>query len=283
MNHKTAFYMKVLLNRFHKGSQDSVLNLFSEQGEVVKKTATSETEISYSFRIPETSIAKIHYSWIADKLATVAEGKKALYMAALPTDQQVQIKKYLQIDKDIIPLRGPLKRYIQKEFLELLLPEDHVPLPYIPVTSLSILCHLSKVKLTQIIDFLGLYDLAEEIKKIVDTKLLKNIYHALTQKQKDFLKTCLHQKDKMQTPPFPLTDWNGEPRELEIRLHKRGLVRLAKALSGQHPSFTWTLTRMLDTGRGKRLESMISKEEIPLTTEYMTSKILHLIKFLDKE
>lgn len=283
MDQKTAFYMKLLLNRFHTGSHDSVLKILPAHGEIVQKTATNEKEISHLFRKPEALLSNIHYSWISEALATLPEEKRPLYIAALPHAQQVQVKKHLNLDREITPLRGPLKSYVSKEFLVLMLEEDHVPLPYQPKTTLDILTTFPKNKMINLIDFLGLYDLAEEIKKIVDTKLLKNINLALSDKQKEFLKSILHQKDKIQFTPFKLNDWTGDSRELELRLHKRGLIRFAKALSGQHPSFVWAITHALDTGRGKMLEGMISKEPVPQVTDFMIVKVQQLIKFLDKE
>lgn len=282
MNQKSAFYLKLLVNRHHKGSVEPLLKFLSPDQESVLRQGTEEKELDHAFRHPGEFLSQIHYSWIAETIKTLPVDKQPLYISSLPVATQLQVKDLLGITKELAHLKGPLKRYIQKDLAKKIIPQEHTPLAYLPPPTLQPLLTISKRRMIEIINFLALFDLAEEMKKIVDTKLLKNIYLVLSKKQQEFLRSCLHHKDKLHSPKFPLNDWSGDKAELEQRLHKRGLLRFAKALSGQDPSFIWHITRSLDTGRGKRIESLLSKNEIPQVSQVMRAQVLQLINFLEK-
>lgn len=279
---KSAFYLRVLFNRHHKGPVEQATRLLpSLMQQALQKERTSETDIAPAFIKPEDFLYSLHYSWIADAIQNAPEGKQLFYLAALPHSLMMQVAKILNADPPK-PLKSPLKEFVQKELTYKILPERHTPYAYLPKSPLDPLLKISKIELIELIDYLGLYDLAGEMKKIVDTKLLKNIHLALNPKEQEFLKSCLHYKDKIQTSRFPLQDWQGDSKDLINRLHKRGLVRLAKALTNQSPDFLWALTRRLDIGRGKRLLSLISTESHPQITTIITEQVLQLLKFLDK-
>lgn len=279
---KSAFYLRVLFNRHHKGPTEQVMRLLpSPMQQSLQKQMTTETDIAHAFIKPDHFLHSLHYSWIADAIQKAPEGKQSFYIAALPHSLMMQVAKILNRDPPKA-LKSPLKEFVQKELTFKILPEGHTPYVYLPKSPLDPLLKISKIELIELIDFLGLYDLAEEMKKIVDTKLIKNIHLALSPKEQEFLKSCLQNKDKLQTTRFLLNDWQGDSANLINRLHKRGLVRLAKALSHQSPDFLWALTRRLDIGRGKRLLSLISKESNPQITAIITEQVLQLLKFLDK-
>ena len=69
---------------------------------------------------------------------------------------------------------------------------------------------------------------------MLNTAKLKNIYLCLTPKELQFLRMCLHQKEKLVIPQMGLEQWNGEQKELHKLIHQKGLFRLGKALCGEH-------------------------------------------------
>jgi hypothetical protein len=120
------------------------------------------------------------------------------------------------------------------------------------------------------------------MKKVVDTKLLKAIYGQLSNKKLEYFKILLNQKEKILTPKFDLSDWNGELKELDNRIHKRGLRRLHLALAKESPHKKWILTRTLDTGRGAILDEEITEEINPHIIATLTEQVLETLKFLGK-
>lgn len=279
---KNAFYLKVLFNRYHKGSFEQALKLLpSPLQQAVQVEPTAQAEIKPAFLHPDTFLHTMHYSWVADAIAQMPQEKHKFYLAALPHSLEKQVGKLLGLETPK-PLKSPLKEFVQRELALKILPEEAIPLPYLPPSILDPLLRISKIELIELIDSLGLFDLAEEMKKIVDTKLLKNIYKVLSPSEQEFLKSCLQLKAKIQTPRFPLHDWEGDAKELINRMHKRGLVRLAKALSNQSPPFLWHITHRLDSGRGKALLSLISQETHPQIVQIMIEQVLQLLKFYGK-
>ncbi|MCB1113670.1 MAG: hypothetical protein KDK62_02830 [Chlamydiia bacterium] len=283
MNRNTAFYTKLFLNRFTPDETNLLLDFFPEGKEAIEGITNEQNDPSLAFQSPEEILLNIHYSWLAQKLSKNPKEMAKLYLAAFPKTLKEKIQGLLNAPLELPEISFLAKRYLQLEFLKQLLPEDFIPAHFTPKSDLKPLGALDKNKMVEVIDFLGLFDLTEEMKKIVDTKLLKKLNDTLSSKQKAFIKECMQKKDNIQAPPFPLYDWNGNKKELKKRIHKKGLIRLSKALSGEDPRFIWHVTRTLDTGRGKILNDMISEDPTPNITEAMKRKTLLLISYLQKD
>jgi hypothetical protein len=125
-----------------------------------------------------------------------------------------------------------------------------------------------------------MHDLSESIRHIVDKNQLKAIYNCLSPRKQQFLRMCLHQKEKITAPKLEIGRWDGDKKKLEQILHKRGLLRLGKALCGQHPQFFWYITRTFDTGRGAALARYYQEEPIPEISPLLIQQVLSLINFL---
>lgn len=283
MNRNTAFYTRLLLSRHSPQELEEILSRYPAGREALEEVSVENNPVEALFIPPSEILEKVHYSWIAELLKEEARDKVILYLAALPPEKREKIKSLLSISDPVPELDEPFKSYIQKTFAERLIEENHLPLLFLPKSRLAALGRLNKDQLVTVIDYLGLIDLSEAMKKIVDTKVLKRLTDTLSLKQKAFLKQCLLKKDKVQGAPFTLTEWNGEKRELFQKIHKRGLARLAKALSEEDPRFVWHLLHTLDTGRAHAVTSMLSGDTPPQITESMISKILQILAYLEKE
>ena len=130
--------------------------------------------------------------------------------------------------------------------------------------------------------FLGLHDLSRELRGIVDQNILGKLYKGLSKKKQVYLKSCMHQSDKLVAPELGLRQWDGNLKKLESVLHQRGIMRMATALAGQDPQLIWQLQRHLDTGRSKLLRKYYRKKEIPGVTPALTLQIRNLQTFLSK-
>ena len=93
----------------------------------------------------------------------------------------------------------------------------------------------------------------------------------------------MHHKDKVATPSLGLDKWRGNCEKLKTVLQTRGLVRLGKALSGEHPDFIWHLIHILDTGRGQALLKYYSKSAVPGITSALAQQLANLMNFLKKK
>lgn len=280
---KKPLYLKVLLNQRGKGPQDPIHKLLPQKAQgSLQGVQTTETKLDQTLIYPPVYLAKIHYSWLKEFLETLPKDEAPYYLSALDKKKRDEILKVFPIDKNIPESSGFVKEFIQKKWIENLIPKDFIPLPFLPKNDLDPLYTLSKNELIDLIGSLGLIDLAFEVKKMVDTKKLKAVYAALNPKKVEFIKSYLNQKEKIQTPRFDLSDWQGDARDLEMRIHKRGLRRLHLSLYKEHPSKLWLLTRTLDTGRGKLLEEPIKEEINPHIVHTLTLQVLEIMKKVNR-
>lgn len=264
MQNDQGLLLRVLVLRAHGSITPQAL------GALPKKDADAvlESQVNSEDPLPIFSneidlLSKLHYSWIPKMFPD--EKKQRLFLL-LPNLSEQQRKGLAELSHLPLPspTQSPLlsKFYFSKIFHELKLLKV-LPSSFLPESSFHRLLKLTKNQQMEIIDLLGMYDLAHELRQIVATKNLKNIYKFLTPKQHQFLRQCLHAKDRVISPKLHLDQWDGNEKTLKNLLHRRGLARLAIALAGQHPDLIWHLAHMLDSGRGQILLDQMKKKEIP--------------------
>lgn len=109
-----------------------------------------------------------------------------------------------------------------------------------------------------LINCLGLYALAKEMKNVVDKVVIERIQRVLTPTEKLFLSYCqAHPMKYLDTTDF-LSSWN-EDEDLHRFIHKQGLIFLAVALAKEDASFLWYFLRRLDIGRGYVFEQALHR------------------------
>ena len=284
MQAKGWLFLKVLLNRFHEGSPDVTLKALPQEDQSQAAGITTQiSEISPAFESPSYLLKNIHYTWLLPVFQKIPAGLHALILTSLPEPHMSKLGKFLKMSPLKNPLVEPIKQFFINIFYDKFKDPEVLPVSFLPDSPLKILTEISKDDLVELIDFLGIYDLTEEIRHIIDKKSLKTLYLCLTPKKQQFLRICLHQKEKLITPKLELDNWKGDRQTLENVLHRRGLYRLGKALSGQHPHLFWHIIHKLDTGRGAILSKYFSQEEIPGVTPALTQQVLNILNFLKKK
>jgi hypothetical protein len=283
MTPKNALMIHMLMNRFHQGSPESLLSaLQGDEAQEILKIGVSSQDISQAIPLPQEIVKQIHYSWLGSIVQKTPKKMQSVYLSSLPSSSAKQLSQTLNIPLHPQVLAPAVRLYLIQDLYRKLKPSDVLPAAFLPVNSLTGLLSFSKEDLINIIDFLGLYDLAEEIRHIVDKRYLKAIYSCLTIKKQHFLRICLHQKGKLTTSRLGLEKWQGDKTQLNRLLHKRGLLRLGKALAGLDPHFVWHLVHRLDIGRGNFLNSYYVTEEIPGVSQVLTQQILNLMTFFKR-
>lgn len=281
MQYKQQMFFKVLLNKFHPGAKETILkNLPSDESKAVFTLTATAQDPSVVFSWPETLLSRTHYSWIIPSIQLLPRALQTLAVASLPQPQRAGLTKLLHMEEPVIPPSPAVKKFLLHHLYALWSPSAALPLDFLPPTQLALLLHLSKKELVEICEFLALYDLAEAIRHIVDKKYLKTLYLCLSHKQQQFLRICLHKREKLTVPPLQLETWDQQPETLQFLLHQRGLLRLGKALCGQSSAFIWHITHTLDTGRGALIAKYYLPDEIPGVTAILVQQLLSLINFL---
>jgi len=221
----------------------------------------------------------VHYSWFLPTLKTYSKKEANLFLAALG-EKGKSIQKSPSTAKEELSRVG--REFLQSHLLQSLVGEKNtlLPLKYLPESELNILLTFSKKNLVLLTDYLSLYDLAAEVRQIVETKILKKIYSFLTEDQKRFLKSVMMQKEQTAFARMGLDRWDGDAEAFKALLHRRGLSRLGAALSGQHPDLIWYICHILDIGRGSALEKAAKKSLSHQAKALIVENIMELVPLI---
>ena len=281
MHTKSWIFMRILLNRFHSTSKKEFLSLMpSEEAQEIINQRIESTEIDPVFVNPSTFLNHIHFSWIAPYVQKYPLHIQELLVTSLPQPLSNGLKKFLKLPSSLPSIPSVAGEFLIKKLYMQVRDPDVLAAGFLPLDDLSGLLELSRTELIQMIDYLGLYDLADTVRHLVDKKSLQAVYACMDQKKMQFLRTCLHQKSKFTTTKMDLQKWNSDCHVLHKMLHQRGLYRLGKALTGSHPHFLWHFFRKLDTGRGSILKKYSSSEVNPAARTALIQQTISVLNFL---
>ncbi len=280
MDKKGLMMLKVLINQYNPKAGFSLLKFLpQENANEIENFPIDSSDLNPILNQPYAYIKKLHHSWL-NPILEKASPDFLPYIYGILTQEQLQ---GLQPKVSPASLSDPVKTFFIDHFYSLFEDTDHLPIDYLPNTPLKPLLDWNKEKLVQLGDFLGLHDLASEVKTIVNKTHLKNIYSCLTPKQFNFLKTCLQKKERVSVPKLPFDPSKQDCQKLKLILHQRGLARLGKAICGEHPDFVWYLAHVLDSVRGKQLLNTYTPEPQGKVTEYLKAQVVNLINYLKDE
>lgn len=280
MMNRSLMMLRVFVNRYNPKAGDALLKFLpKEEAQAVLKLNIQSNDLTPILEQPRSLLKKLHYTWIKPVLDKFPITLHPLIISALNPEQISGLKNHYKT----VPLSPPTKNFILNLIYDNLKAEEHVPLEYLPESAFTPLTSWSKGKLVLMADFLGLHDLASEVRRIVNKDHLKNIYGCLTPQQYNYLSICLHQREKIVAPKLGIDLTKQDCTKLKQLLHKRGLIRLGKALSGQNPDLVWYIAHILDAGRGKILLSAYKPDVEPKVTELLKDQVTNLMNFLKSE
>jgi hypothetical protein len=122
------------------------------------------------------SLDAVHPSWIAPFLRSLAAQDLRLFVAALSKPQVEGLRELLGFSGSLPSLTPPAKSFLRKTLLtHLTKGESLIPLELTPTSALKPLIELNQTQLLKLMRYLGLYDLAFEMKQIIATAELKKI------------------------------------------------------------------------------------------------------------
>ena len=281
MQSKSSVILKILLNSFHPGPPQSLLKKLpqEEAKEVLSlEIATKNPALALSW--PSEAIARTHYSWLAPIIEQMPKSIRSSLIASLPEPQSTGLKKLLKIPPFAGIIPDAIKTFLRGQLYLRWQPAEAVPPDFLLESPLKVLLSISKADLVELIDFLGIYDLADGIRHVVDKNKLKQIYLCLTPQQQQYLRHCLHKKEKVASPKLLIEKWDGSHEQLNHILHRRGMLRLGKAISGQGRHFLWHIVHTLDTGRGQAVAEHYQDDEIPGISHFLAQQAISTLNFL---
>lgn len=285
MRAKKAIMLRVLLNSFQKGSLEPYLRTLPEQlGQSIRELDIPSDDPKAALEQPINKIARIHYSWLEPHIKKLPKDVGEVMVESLPQPQRSRLFNNLGFSHPSKELSHLVKTYLIDELYQLLPGTQKVlPLEYLPKNGLSELAHWKKDELVELVSFLGLHDLAEDLRQIVDKKRLSLLYQCLNTKEQQYLRLCLQHRERISTPSLGLDRWSGSCEKLRSALQSRGLVRLGRALSGEHPDVLWHISHVFDRGRGQTLLKYFSTKKISGVTLILSQQVQNLMNILKKK
>ena len=228
----------------------------------------------------EEELTQIHYSWFAPILRSFPENEIKLFLSCLSPEQIHGLKQSLLLSNTLPTTSTTGKNFIKKTFFEMLATDDLIPIPCLPADPLNGLLDLSLDEVISLIDLLSMHDLSVEIRHIIETTKLKEIYALLTKAQTTFLKTLLHKKETVTFKKMGLIAWNGDREALRFLLLQRGINRIAKSLYGRHPSLLWYVAHRLDAEQGQLLIKLCTALDHPHASALLGEQVVELMSAL---
>ncbi len=271
--------LKAHLNEQPPGVREALLRFLpkSEQTYLAELPDIQENKTSLF-----SPLEKVHWSWFLPTLKAFSEREQLLFLSVLDPHAREQLRASLSLKGNDEELTEMAKAFLREQLLHSLvgLESQILPIEYLPDSSLNRLLNLTKKELIRLIDFLALYDLAYEVRQIVETKILKKIYSLLSEEQKNLLRQITIYKESNALPRLGIEKWEGAEESLKIMLHRRGLTRLSLALAGQDHDLTWMICHQLDIGRGGTLFKLCAREKKSAAGDAAERQIEELLNLL---
>lgn len=281
--------LRILLSRFKEdltdvSFQEAFLQDLSEnESREILSLKSPGTQIEAILNFPNEIIQIVHYSWLAETIKKIPVQLQPQVISLLDAKQASKLRDAIGSKPFTKKLPKPARAYLLKLFFENFDAGTLLPKAFLPKSDLSVLTRLTKDELVELIDLLGIYDLTDESRTILDNTRIKAINICLSPAQRKFSIYCLHQREKIASSRLNLSNWNGDCEELQRKIHVRGIIRLGKALSGQDPQLIWYIVHTLDTGRGHLLQKHIEKNAILKITPALSQQVLQTLNHIQNK
>jgi len=278
MPKKSRLVFKVLTNKIHP-NDDFKEHLSEEESLSLKEVDVKSSDTSVLLKSASKWLTEIHYSWLVPHIKKFPPSMIPVILHAFDQRDRKGLSELLGVKPGAQKPGESVADYYLKKIKEMIVEPNILPKEYLPESSLNPLLDLSKSFLVEVVDLLGVHDLGEKIRQVVDKTRLRAIYQCLSPVQLKYLEFVLRQTERVSLSELELSEWDGNPDKLNLSLHKGGLTRLGKAISRESPDYVWHLYHKLDTGRadfiGKAKENVSADMAEHLKTQVIT--IVNLI------
>lgn len=284
MEAKGWILFNVLINRFHP--QDAVdfrSTLPKQFVQELDKHKTASSDVLGAFSIADEQLKRIHHSWLVVILEEAPDSMRQLYLASLPKELKSAVGRLMRVPAPKFKLPSVSRHILLKQLAKRVTPSDVLPTAFLPASPLNELANLSRDELVRTCDYLGLRDLAEAVRPVVDKRLLQAVHRCLTPPELQLLRVYLHQREKLIVSKIELHQWDGQSDSLRVLFHRRGLVRLAKALSGQPRDLLWHISHKLDRRRAVVLEGFWLPTVITGITPLLMQQVIGIMDFVKRQ
>jgi hypothetical protein len=282
MKTSTQIVLKSLLSQCSPDEQTALArHLASSTAEALEALASCSGNPLTDETSEETILKTVHPSWLSPYIRSLPEKEIAFFLAALGP-QSAFLRKELLYTGDLPALTSLAKLFLQKTLLSSLSSdiEDLLPPSFLPESPLNPLLSLSEELSALSLKFLGLHDLAIEVRQIIEKGKLKQIYDVLHPAELNYFKILIQSSEPVTFAPMQLAHWSGDSEKLKGLIVQRGANRLGKALYGQDPSLIWYFLHKLPMEEAHLIQKLCSPLENKRATHALIGQILEFINYV---
>lgn len=267
-----------LLYHTHPDNFDSYLKYFEERDRMqLAALPKVETPLALHLDNPQDMLHQIHYSWFLKSFDQLPKSLHKALVQVFSKEQADRLKKMLRIENTTKKNSPCLNAFLVQWFLKEIQLDQQPPTCFLTHSRFFYLLKIHKNDWVALIHQLGVYDLANMSKKIVDKKLLKEMSKLLTSAQKKlFTKAQKSLNDPIPSSYKDLRVKLEDDRTFRSFLEKRGILRLAMALASESSLFVWHLAHVLDRGRGEEFLSVMRRCSTGPHTAYYAKQLAQL-------
>ena len=260
-----------LLSYINVAAKEKLQNILKDRPQSIENPESISEQIS-----------KVHYSWLIKIIDGFLDEDKHLIISCLNLFQKNQLYDYYKLDPGQVILKKIAKEFlllsIHKKLVEP--SKEYLPIEMLPSNSLNPLLNLSKKEIVRLINFLGLFDLSSELKRIIKSDLLKRVQKNLDKQEQQFVKVQMKAKETIAFSGLNLDGWDGDKTKLKSLLQHRGMNRLAKSFFGCHQALFWHFLRRIDIGRASVLQKYHTDIKNSDALDVLKKQTLETLTFL---
>lgn len=221
---------------------------------------------------------RVDVSHFKEFLQTLSSCDRQLFISAFPKYKQVQLS-------DTPTQFGGFKSEgLSNVALTMLFEKaltDFPPPAYLPFHPLIEILGDTGVALSKLVYFLGLFDVAAEVKKIISQKTLKTLQNAFDAQEIFFLNATARREEIKALPPIHLEQYNGNVNQLKDFILERGIVRFARGIHNAPTQYHFFITYFLPKKIGKEVNHWLkNKQSLAIDYNNWESDILETWRFL---
>ncbi|MBN4066553.1 hypothetical protein JYU14_00525 [Simkania negevensis] len=251
---KGAALTAALLQQAHGKVDEALLECLptNDRKAIAICLSISSTPSNFLARRNQT-ITAIDTSWFALLLKQWPQSLHPVVLGCLPKKKAKELTKQEGLSIKPSQLAPIAKAYFTSLIFSPMLSGYSPPVEVLSQGKFAILLKAGKKALVKIVEFLAMNDVAQEMKKVVDKEVWQKLSTIIQGAKEDFFRLCMQRKSKLSLEPLNLKKWQGDNDALVEQLLERGFQRLGIALSQEHPSFLWKISRTLDQATGEKL------------------------------
>ena len=281
MSNPSQIIFKAFLDSCDPEKRESLLRFLPDsEAEVLAHLSPPFRDLLGGIGGGDTLLDSFHTSWFNPSLRTLSSHDLSLVLAAFSSSQEERLSQDIGFSNSL-PTLSPSARTYLRSFLFNELKKDTLPLlpiECLPASPFNLLLYFSYPQKLKLIDLLSMYDLAGEIKNIIEKTKLSQITVTLSEEERILLKKLSKQKEGLSFKSMDLNKWDGSSETLKTLLRQRGLNRLSKTTFGSDPSFQWYLCHQLDTTSTSLYKKLHTSLDNPAATKTLQEQVLSLIE-----